>query len=264
MNKKVTAVIPTFNGLDLLKKHLSSVINDLRKGDELIIIEDAGTDDTGKWVNDLAKKTNKIDIKFIKNTKNLRFGMTVNKAVKLAKHDLIYLLNNDVAPKKNCLEILLTHVNEPNFFAVGPIEIDNDSNISGKNSLWFERGMFIHSKADDQNFGETAWVSGGSGLFDKQKWLKLKGFDKLFYPAYWEDIDLSFRASKKNWLVLFEPKAVVLHHHETTNTSVFGQKKMQKMSMRNGVKFAWKHGNLWQRIAFLIWRPYWWIKTLAS
>lgn len=119
--------------------------------------------------------------------------------------------------------------------------------------------MFIHSRAEDLRSGPTAWVSGGSGVFDKKKWLEIGGFDRLFYPAYWEDIDLSFQARKRGWKVLFEEKAVVDHNHETTNASVFGQRKMEQMSWRNANKFVWKNGDFWQKFAHILWKPYWWI-----
>ena len=52
----------------------------------------------------------------------------------------------------------------------------------GKNKLWFEKGIFCHSKADNFKSGETAWACGGSAMFDKKKWLKLGGFNKIYYP----------------------------------------------------------------------------------
>jgi GT2 family glycosyltransferase len=178
--------------------------------------------------------------------------------VRSAQHDLIFLINSDVAPRKNTLRHLTPYFIDKSVFAVGPLEVEHGKK-SGKNKLWFERGMFIHSKADNFKSGSTAWVSGGSGLFDKHKWLAIGGFDKLFYPAYWEDIDLSFQARKKGWQVLFEAKAIVDHNHETTNATVFGQRKMEKMSWRNANKFVWKNGDFWQKLAHLLWKPYWWV-----
>jgi hypothetical protein len=63
--------------------------------------------------------------------------------------------------------------------------------------------------------------------------------------------------------VLFEPKAQVDHNHETTNKSVFGEKKMQEMSWRNAKKFTLKNGTIYQKISFLLWQPYWWWKRLS-
>ncbi len=272
----VSAVIPTYKGRRLMEMYLPALFDNLANGDELVVVEDTGPDDTVPWMKKefamkkitapmmgvdayqgkFTKGNKKIDVVLLYNHENQRFGENSNRGVRAAKHDLIFLLNNDVAPHKNCLDNLLPHFADDQVFAVGPLEIEHGEK-KGKNKLWFERGMFIHSAGDDLKTGPTAWVSGGSGLFDKKKWLEIGGFDRLYYPAYWEDIDLSFQAKKRGWQVLFEEKAVVDHNHETTNASVFGQRKMEKMSWQNANKFVWKNGTFWQKLAHILWKPYW-------
>jgi len=162
------------------------------------------------------------------------------------------------------LKFLLPYFESPaeTVFAVGCLELEQAESTSGravlggKNRLWFERGLFVHARAQDYTSGPTTWVSGGSGLFDKAKWLELGGFDEQFYPAYWEDIDLSYRASQRGWKVLFEAKAVVHHTHETTNASVFSQRQTQLFSITNGLRFFWKHATLPQKLAHFCWLPY--------
>lgn len=263
MKNNISFVIPTYNGKSLLEKNLPMVIREMTSGDELLIIDDASSDDTKSWLETtIRKKVIKQNGIFtlIVNEENLRFGASCNKAVQKARHNLIFLLNNDVSPHQNVAKILSEHFNDKQVFGVSCLEkeIKNGKVVyHGKNKIKFERGLFIHSKANDMESGETAWVIGGSGMFDKDKWLSLGGFDSLFYPAYWEDIDLSFRAKKQGWKVLFDARAVVDHNHESTNLDVFGQKKLEKISWENIFKFTWKHGDIWQKIAFLIWQPYW-------
>jgi GT2 family glycosyltransferase len=209
----------------------------------------------------------KATLKVIVNKKNVRFGASCNRAVKAASHNLVFLLNNDVSPHSGCVNSLITHFDNDSVFAVGCLErevINNGEQFHGKNELWFERGLFMHSKADVLESGPTAWVIGGSGMFDRKKWLQLGGFDELFYPAYWEDIDLSFRARQQGWLVLFDKKAQVDHNHESTNLDVFGKQRLDAISWRNAHKFTWKNGDLWQRLSFLLWQPYWIYKRFSG
>lgn len=259
MTKKVSVVIPTFNGRALLEKNLPTVSACLRPDDEVIVVDDASDDGTLDWLQDTYP-----EVKGLRNPKNLRFGATANRGVQEASGDLILLLNNDVKPHSDLLTYAVPHFESAHVFAVGCLEHEKNDvgkiQQGGKNRLWFQRGMFIHARADDFSSGETAWVSGGSGLFDRHKWLELGGFDARFYPAYWEDIDLSFRARQRGWQVLFEKKAVVEHHHETTHQDVFGQQKIDEMSWRNAKKFTWKNGTLWQKIQYLLWKPYWLMK----
>jgi glycosyltransferase involved in cell wall biosynthesis len=62
VRKKVSVVIPTFNGQALLAKNLRSVIDCLRTGDELIIVDDASTDQSVTWM-EKEFKTDKHQIK---------------------------------------------------------------------------------------------------------------------------------------------------------------------------------------------------------
>ncbi len=275
---QVSAVIPTYNGLRLLQENLPAVLHCLRIGDEVVIVDDASTDHTVKWLLDQFKLKSSEGTGFIKHTgkylsgkkqlfitlivnqKNLRFGASVNRGVEQAKHPLIFLVNNDVSPQPTALEPLVKHFVDESVFAVSCLEVEpNQGGIwGGKNKLWFERGIFVHSRAEEFSAGPTAWASGGSALYDRAKWLELGGFDQAYYPAYWEDIDLSYRAKKRGWQVLFDPESKVSHNHESTNTDVFGQRKIEDMSWKHAHTFVQKNGTLWQKLAHMVWQPYWW------
>lgn len=275
----ISVVIPSYKGVHLYEKNLQAVLDCMRSGDELIVVDDASgpEDDTIAWFekkfqikkqqfNDFAAdyylgKYKNLSIVLLVNQTNQRFGASSNRGFAVAQNGLVFLINNDVAPYKDCLQHLVPHFDNPQVFAVGCLEHETHlGEIGGRNKLWFERGMFLHSRYHDMSVGETAWASGGSAMFRKSIFQEIGGFDKLYYPAYWEDIDLSFQARKRGYLVLFEPKAQVDHNHETTNKSVFGEKKMRDMSWNNAKKFTWKNANFWQKISFLLWQPYWLIK----
>jgi GT2 family glycosyltransferase len=279
----VSAVIPNYNGQHLLAKNLPAVLACLEDGDELLIIDDCSSDESVRWLTQTYKldlnpelstelfrvfthpklrlKGKKIDLKLVINQENLRFAASCNRAVSQAQHNLIFLINNDVSPQVQVLSHLVPYFTDETVFAVGCLEKERRGDsiqLGGKNRLWFERGIFMHSRATNFKSGRTGWVSGGSGMFDRSKWLELDGFDKAFYPAYWEDVDLSFRAKQKGWKVLFEAKAVVNHNHESTNSDVFGQQKIMDMSWKNARTFTLKNATPAQRLQFWLWQPYWW------
>ncbi len=292
--KTVSVVIPNYNGKSLLQRFLPDVFACLKSGDEVILVDDNSTDESVKYLIrsyklSLTKKTtlptkvskeyypapqtfkhklytnvvtvgkNKITLYLVALEKNMRFAAAANIGVLFSNNKYIFLLNSDVKPTKTVKNELVKHFEDPLVFGVGCLEYEKDltGQKSGKNKLWFQRGMFIHSKASDMHSGNTAWVSGGSGMFDKEKWVLLNGFDKTFYPAYWEDVDLSFRATKNGWKVLFDEDAVVFHVHESTNKDVFGEQKILKMSWNNSIKFVEKNANSWQLIQYYMFKPYW-------
>ena len=284
----VSVVIPNYNGYHLLEKHLPAVTAALRAGDEIIIIDDSSTDSSWEWLLNYfsAKEDTTSDVtdfdgeravgtwkhgtaqgpaQLLCNAVNQRFAKSCNNAVKYASQPLIFLLNSDVSPHKDTVNRLVRHFEHDDVFAVGCKEFEHTTNhgeslVGGKNELEFKRGMFIHCRSRSYSSGETAWASGGSSMFSREKWLKLGGFDLEYYPAYWEDVDLSTRAKKHGWKVLFDEDAQVDHHHESTNTAAFGQKKMHRMSWQHAHTFVEKHATFWQKLQYYLWQPYWWVK----
>ena len=64
--------------------------------------------------------------------------------------------------------------------------------------------------------GPTLFASGGHSAYRRDRFLEMGGFDPLFAPFYWEDVDLCYRAWKRGWKILFEPRSAVLHDHQST------------------------------------------------
>lgn len=269
----VSVIIPSFNGRDLLSKHLPDVETAMNSGDELVIVDDASTDDTAAWVTQrysmlptesglkgIWKKGKQSgQVQLLLNAKNLRFGLSCNNGVELASHPLICLLNNDVSPHSSCLTTLRHWFTDKRVFAVGCLEYQNSNLVKhfGKNKLWFEKGLFMHSRDESMETGKTAWVSGGSGMFRKSYWEQLGGFDPSYAPAYWEDIDLSWRARTMGWQVLFDKDASVIHVHETTNKKAFGEQEIERMSWRSAIHFTKTHATFSQLLQYYAWQPFW-------
>lgn len=253
--KSVSVVIPNYKKYPLIK-YLPSIIKACQPrrqagpGAEIIVVDDASPDDTVFYL-----KQNFPKVKVVVNKTNQRFAISCNNGVKAAKGEIIVLINSDVAPKVGFLKPLLAHFSDPKVFAVSCLEIQK-SGISGRNRCQFKRGFLIHSAAPVVA-GNNCWATGGSSAFDRKKYLQIGGMDHLYKPAYWEDIDLSWVAREKfGWKILFEPKSQVYHHHETTNVSVFGQRKMELMALRNQILFVWKNIRGRQLLEHFFWLPY--------
>jgi GT2 family glycosyltransferase len=233
---KVSIVIPNYNGKALLEKNLpklfDAVGNINNKIVEVIIVDDASKDDSTKFI----KKTYP-DIKLIKHTKNRGFSSSVNTGVRTAKGNLVVLLNSDVIPDKDFLEDTLPIFSDEKVFGVSFHE---------KGYSWakgtFNNGFLEHSSGKETKaIHPTLWISGGSGIFRRDVWHKLGGMDeKLFSPFYWEDIDLSFRALKRGYKVLWNPDSIVSHEHEST-ISKLSKSYVARVRQRNELLFIWKN-----------------------
>jgi len=260
---KVSIIVPNWNGWQLLKKNLPAVIKacqKLAKTDwEIIVADDASTDKSVAFLNKEFPQ-----IRVITHKERQYFAANCNSGVKTAKGEVVVLLNTDVSPDPNFLEPLLDRFKDSQVFSAGCKEKDTWAGktiFSGRGLGEFKRGFLVHWRAEDQGQTDTLWTSGGSMAVDRGKWLELGGMDTLFQPAYWEDIDLCWRARKKGWRIIFEPKSVVNHHHESTNIAAFGQKEMKKFAYKNQFLFVWKNGSIKMLWEHLFWLPYHLLKT---
>lgn len=103
MSKKVSVIIPVYNGYDNIKKAINSVLEQSYKPYEIIIIDDASTDNTQEQI-----PNNKL-IKYKRLNSNVGGGEARNVGLKLAKGDLIAFLDSDDIWFKNKLMIQVNY-----------------------------------------------------------------------------------------------------------------------------------------------------------
>lgn len=237
MNKfSVSVVIPNFNGKDLLEKNLPFVLkaknNPSNNIAEVIVVDDASSDDSVKLV------VNKFpQVRIIKHKINRGFSAGVNTGVRMAKGNLVVLLNTDVEPSENFLEAVFKHFNNSHVFAVSLHEEGFGWAKASFKGGFIELGM----GSESENSHRTFYVSAGSGVFRRDVWLELGGMDeKLLSPFYWEDVDLCFRAEKRGYINLWESEGRVRHKHESTIGKLPG-KFVLRIKERNQLLVIWKN-----------------------
>jgi GT2 family glycosyltransferase len=264
----LSIVIPNYNGEKLLQKNLPKVVDAVKgykKGKiEIIIADDPSTDNSSQVIADFIDSLKGTGIvgKTIanKNKKEAGFSKNVNRGVSLAKGEILLLLNSDVIPQNDFLEPLIAHFENEKVFAVGCMDKSIEGGktvLRGRGVGKWQRGFLMHSKGriDKTN---SLWASGGSSAFRMSIWNELRGFDIIYNPFYWEDIDLSYRALKSGYDVMFEPKSIVMHEHDKgAIRSKFKTKDIQKIAYRNQFLFVWKNiTDKSLRFSHYFWLPY--------
>ena len=95
INPKVTIILPTYNRIDLLKRAVQSVFNQTFSDWELIILNDASSDGTYKYLDELSKCDARIIP--IHHEKNYYpdISRSLNEGLKLARGKYIARLDDD-------------------------------------------------------------------------------------------------------------------------------------------------------------------------
>lgn len=240
----VSLIMPTFNGLALLQKHLPALLAAKGVADsELIIVDDGSADGTAEWLRE-----NIPHARVIVQETNSGFSVACNMAIYAASGEFLVLLNNDVEVDPDFLAPLLRPLaNDPQVFAVNSRILLPGQNMldEGEKTGGFHHGLFyVDCQRDPANrsaaTAPTLYATACAAAYRRSMVEQLGGFDELYSPCYWEDVDLSYRALKRGWKVLYEPASVVYHQHETT-TGRLDKRFTAMVKQRNAFLFVWKN-----------------------
>ncbi|MDI6731157.1 MAG: glycosyltransferase family 2 protein [Candidatus Margulisbacteria bacterium] len=242
----ISIIIPNFNGFQHLKNNLPGLINAIaHQAIEVIIVDNGSKDQSIDYL-----KNTYPQILIIRIPSPIGFSRSCNIGAKKARSLLLLFLNNDVAVSNNFFIPLIKHFDDDKVFAVTPsIIVPRMGNLNeALTSATFKGGAinvdFYASRRWKKQPDAALPILFGCGaalMVDKEKFSQLGGFDELYSPFYCEDLDLSYRAQRRGWKVLCEPKSIVYHLKEGTIASEFKHRSIAIIRRKNQYIFIWKN-----------------------
>ena len=108
---KISVVMASYNGASYIKEQLHSIDNQSVNPDEIIIIDDASTDNTVSLINDFFDNTD-IDGKLIVHEKNMGYKNTFLETLKYADGDIIFFCDQDDVWQENKIERMVAVIRD--------------------------------------------------------------------------------------------------------------------------------------------------------
>ena len=146
-------------------------------------------------------------------------------AAKIMDARYVMLLNNDTIVQPNCLRELVRAAEhetragsyQPKMLALDASGTIDTVGISMRNAEMFAIaiGNGLQDGAEFSRGMDIFGVCAGAALYRKDMLDRIGLFDEDFF-AYYEDVDLAFRARLKGWAAAYVPGAVVYHGHSAT------------------------------------------------
>ena len=241
-NPDITLVITNWNGKDLLRECLPSILKavefDSKRLYEIMVVDDCSTDDSLKFLEEEFPNVNRV-----KTPVNMGFQKANNYGIKKSDSRLVMPMNNDIKLDEDALLHLAEHFEQGNVFSVSGkfFGFDGKTFLYGNRGGYFKNGHFyLYEKEPDDN-SQTLFACGGAFMVDRKRYLELGGFDNLYHPLYYEEIDLSYRALKRGWEVCYEPKSIAYHKVQSTITKQEKKRSIELISARNNYLFVLKN-----------------------
>jgi hypothetical protein len=222
----VSIVIPNWNGKDSLAKCLDSLLAQSVSA-HIIVVENGSIDGSLGLL-----QKNYPQIETIIHERNKGFSGGVNAGIKssIQRGDTyVALFNNDAVADKYWLEKLINDLDGHQDSGISTCKLVdiNNKHLDSTGDFYTVwglpyprgRGEPVSDKYD--NDLEIFSASGGASLYRVKMLEEIGLFDEDFF-AYYEDVDLSFRAQLAGWKVRYTPAAIAYHQIGATSAKIKG------------------------------------------
>lgn len=198
---KASVIIPAYNSAATIEKCLGSLLAQDYPGLELIVVDDASTDDT-------LEKASKYPVKIISKTENHGAGHSRNLGVEKSSSEIIIFVDSDVVvPPTGVSQAVRTLMEERNILAVGGAYSQKSNNL---NFISEFKNIDLAYRA---NLDPGYLKFSGSYFFaiKKSVFLEAGGFSTNFLGANVEDIEFCYRLTKGSNIIFLNKDIRVDH-----------------------------------------------------
>ena len=254
---KATIVIPNLNGAGWLRDSIESIWAQTEQDFELIVVDNASTDESLAIARSYVGRERYT---LIENDHNTGFSAAVNQGIRAAKGEYVVMFNNDAFAEPDWLaELIAAAEQDERIFAVQSLMIRHfERDIADDAGDYVTLFGWACKRGDGfpwrryQKPQRIFSACGGASLYRKKILDEIGWFDELFF-AYFEDVDLSWRANSlgyKNW---YCPSAKCYHICGATTGAVRYNDFKSVQSGRNSILLPYKNMPL---LMFLINLPF--------
>lgn len=219
----LSIIIPNWNGAHFLPTCLNSLAKQTYQPIEVIIVDNASTDNSEKLV-----KSDFSWVKWIGLPENRGFTGACNEGLRAAKGEFLALLNNDTEVDSRWAEAVVDAFNRhPEIGSVASkmLLFDRRDHIHTAGDYFTTNGRAGNRgvwQRDEGQFDQEEYVfsaCGGSSVYRRAMLDEIGLLDDDFFFSS-EDIDLGWRAQLAGWRCLYTPHAIVYHHLSATGGGV--------------------------------------------
>ncbi|MEJ0075825.1 MAG: glycosyltransferase family 2 protein [Alphaproteobacteria bacterium] len=252
MNQKASIVIVNLNQARLTLGCVASILENTKGHACEIIVVDNGS--SGGEIEILGSAF--AQFKLIRLDRNMFFGEASNIGAEHATGDLVVFLNNDIKVTPRWIEPLIEaleteycagavgskilHPNNELLEAGGIVRPDGWGIQVGKGGMPLPPGFVDATRITD-------YCSGACLLMRTKVFLDLGGFDPIFDPAYFEDVDLAIRLRAIGLFTYYCGASVVYHEESTTSNRIWSPEERRGHIAANHKRLVHRWGRYLER-----------------
>ena len=209
----LAVVVVTYNSASALDRSLPALADELREGDELIVVDNASGDETVARVRELASSA-----ALLESRANLGFPAACNVGARAATAELLCFLNPDAVPQAGFREAIERPALDGSGWTAwqGLVASDGGAHVSSAGGVLHFTGIAWAGAAGHPR-GATVerlgFLSGACLVIGRERFHELGGFADDYF-LYHEDVDLSLRVLLAGGAIGVCADAVVDHDYD--------------------------------------------------
>jgi len=229
----VAAVVVTFNRLELLKKCIQSLREQIRKPDEIIVVNNSSTDGTLKWLN------SQTDLTVItqENSGSAGGQYTGIKTAYEKRYDWIWCLDHDIVADKEALDFFFLSkcIYNDNVGFLSSTIFHKDGKLAYINIPFLENEEKIvqcYVKKEELPILSSSF---GSVLFSR-KAIKKVGFPIREFFIWGDDVEYTFRMIENGFRGFLINNSEAIHYAPTNSKYPFVYLPIKDIKMTLGIR----------------------------
>jgi GT2 family glycosyltransferase len=236
---RCSLLVLNYDERDLLLDCVGSMVDAVGPSDEIIVVDNGSSDGSADalhnafpWVQVLRLPEN-------------RYIFSLNAGLEVARGEFVAFCNNDMRVEKNFVDQAVACFVSDDVFAVCPRVLDGNGIEQGTRTagFWKHGLLFYESLAHTAHVTDCFFAVGGQSFFRRALLHEIGSIDELFWPMYHEDIELSYRAWKNGYRIVYAPESVCHHLGSQTSRRVFTPIQRRSFVRQNELLTVWKDVN---------------------
>lgn len=251
---RISIVIPSKDHMHVLRTCLDSILKQTTYKDFEIVISDNGstTAECADYYRHLSQVLGNR-FKLLKDTFPFNFGRQINAGVRATTGSYVVLLNNDTELETpTWLEEFLQLGQFPEVGAVGckllyPEErtIQHGGIVLSARHIAEHEGHLLSEKAREycdmlNTVRDVEAVTAACLFVSKEKYLSVGGFDEVFLPNVYGDVEFCLKIRKQGFTNIYTPHIVLKHYESQSRGVVIEEFERFYMLEKYGKELAWE------------------------
>ena len=213
MNLQISIYIPAFNAESTIKLCINSILAQTVRPLEILVIDDASTDNTKNILLEFGDKIN-----VIKNPTNLGLSHSMNIANNHLKTKFIAKIDADVELCSDWIEVLMKKIVKEKVTLIGGKMYEKYT--KNKYNLW--RSIRLKQNWGEYDLSKPKFIFGCNNILDSSKVENIEKYrtDSDYFKTNGEDIEFSNFLKKNNHKLFYCSDAVCYHLQNDTGISL--------------------------------------------